>query len=1218
MAFRFLPISVQRFIGSLTFLTLPLFGQVSASHGAVRLGRHTPHEVLENSAKLLRHYDSGQMLRLAIGLRHADTAAEEQFLADLQDRNSPQFHHFLTAEEWNGRFAPSASDEEAVVKWAKAQNLTVTERYANRLIVDIEAPVATVEKALNVSVNMYQLGSNAFFSNDRDPQVPPELAGIVESVGGLNNLHVMHSSLDRFRGSDPSPVYVPGPVHASGKSWSNNASHAATSQQLTANLTNGWYDPTDIWSSNAYNYVALQNLGHCCNPLNNPGGAPPEASIAIATSGRFDPNDLATFVSRYPYLAYHLQAIYVDGTPANIDPETTLDVEWATATSNSQGLGSNTATIYVYEGANASLNIFNDVYNQMLVDGRARVLSTSWGCAEYYCDSIAAASTAHGIFNAMAAQGWTLVAASGDQGATTDCAHVSVTFPASDPNFIAVGGTRLTTSSVSFGGEIAWTGGSAPGSCAHNDGGSGGGTSTFFPAPSYQTGLGYVDRAIPDIALNAMSLQNFYYAGQWYGVGGTSIAAPEMAGFFAQENAYLLYLTSKIGRSSCYASGTGACVPMGNANYFLYYFGQNPGYAPHYPFYDIVSGCNGNDITTSLNLPFFCAAPSYDQVTGWGSANMLQLAWAINTYIAGDGGAPVVSFSGPGTGRWYNSNQTVSWAITDTSINGRPIGVAGYSGGWDAAPAEAVYQPTPGTGNSFYSGPQYPNATSGSLSLAAAGQGCHTAIIEAWDNGGIWSGNQSYGPVCYDTTPPHTVGTLTGPQSGSSYLPPVRVTLIASDSLSGVANIVYRLDGGPVTTYTGPFSVTSAGTTHTIVFHATDNAGNVESDESISFTTGSSVATTPPALQFVPVRPCRIADTRNPSGPFGGPILSGGTSREFIIPASSCGIPASAAAYSLNVTVVPSGTLGYLTIWPAGQGQPLVSTLNSDGRVKANAAIVPAGANGAVSVYASNPTHVVLDVNGYFVPAATNASALAFFPVTPCRLVDTRFGIGPLGGPYLNGGIGRSFPLLSSSCQIPSSAQAYSLNVTAVPHTGLGYLSIWPAGQSQPLVSTLNASTARVTANAAIVPAGTGGDVSLYASNDTDVVIDLNGYFAPSASGGLALYTVPPCRALDTRNPPGSSTFNGTLPVTIANNGCNVPGSAEAYVLNATVVPSGGLGYLSLWPDGQVQPLVSTLNASDSAVTSNMAIVPSTNGSVDAFASNSTHLILDVSSYFAP
>ena len=122
--------------------------------------------------------------------------------------------------------------------------------------------------------------------------------------------------------------------------------------------------------------------------------------------------------------------------------------------------------------------------------------------------------------------------------------------------------------------------------------------------------------------------------------------------------------------------------------------------------------------------------------------------------------------------------------------------------------------------------------------------------------------------------------------------------------------------------------------------------------------------------------------------------------------------------------------------------------------------------------------------------------------------------------------------------------------------------------------------------------------------------------FAPPNTGGLSLYTVTPCRAKDTRPTP----FNASAPLAVSIDGsvCAPPLTAQAYVLNATVVPQGQLIYLALWPDGSAQPNVSTLNADDGAITSNMAIVPTSNGSVDAFADGTTNLILDISSYFAP
>ena len=268
-------------------------------------------------------------------------------------------------------------------------------------------------------------------------------------------------------------------------------------------------------------------------------------------------------------------------------------------------------------------------------------------------------------------------------------------------------------------------------------------------------------------------------------------------------------------------------------------------------------------------------------------------------------------------------------------------------------------------------------------------------------------------------------------------------------------------------------------------------------------------------------------------------------------------------------------------------------------------------------MFASNATDAILDINGYF-DSYTDASALQFYPLTPCRVADTRNSTGSLGGPSLQASQSRSFPIASSACNIPGNALAYSLNFTAIPQGPLGYLTVWPSGQSQPLVSTLNAPTGVVTANAAIVPAGAGGAIELFATNNSDMAIDINGYFAAPASGGLSLYNLPPCRIEDTRLPAGTPAFSGAVSETATGVDCGVPPEAQSLVLNATVVPSGNLGFLSLWANGGSQPVVSTLNSLDGSVTSNMAVVPTTNGLVDAFAAGTTYLILDISGYFAP
>ena len=149
-----------------------------------------------------------------------------------------------------------------------------------------------------------------------------------------------------------------------------------------------------------------------------------------------------------------------------------------------------------------------------------------------------------------------------------------------------------------------------------------------------------------------------------YSVTGTSIVAPELSGFFAQENAYLLYLSQTIGATGCWEGGN--CYPLGNPNNSIYYAAAND--APHNPFYDITSGNNG----------YYNAAAGYDLVTGWGAINALQLSWAMNWYIAAEFGPPSVSFGGPAVSHWYNTNQTVTFGIVDTTGNSHPkTGVAG-------------------------------------------------------------------------------------------------------------------------------------------------------------------------------------------------------------------------------------------------------------------------------------------------------------------------------------------------------------------------------------------------------------------------------------------------------------------------------------------------------------------------------------------------------------
>jgi hypothetical protein len=813
----------------------------------------TPAEVVSGAAKLVGRFNPESKLRLTLGLNSLKMAEQEKFLKELQDKSSPNFHKYLTAEQWNARFAPSAADEQTVIDWLTANGMTVTKRYPNRLVVDAEGTSQVVEKAFAVQLNSYKVGAETEFSNDRDPVIPAHLSGILRSVGGLNSIQRTHAPREgNIR--QQSAEYSAGAVAAVKESNHADGDRAKFEEAMKASeakfgsasalkglaqgtgpqpgITNGYIDPTDIYSSYGYDYGALQAQGHCCNPTHDSGGSTPTTSIAIATAGDFASSDISGFQSQYPYLAYFYNRVWIDGTPACCNDETTLDTEWAIATANSFGSYLDTSHVWVYEGANNYLSTFTDIYNQMLSDGHARIFSTSWGCAELTCSSSGTMDTDHAIFNAMLGQGWTLLALSHDYGATGGCdAALRVTYPGSDPDVVSVGGTSLALyGDGTFASETAWEGSTWSGACSHNSGGSGGGCSAYFAAPGYQSPAycGAGSRSVPDISLNAGYGQNYYFGGGLHGVGGTSISTPQVAGFMAQENAYLM------------AIGLGG-APIGWVDYPLYYFGHNPNYAAHYPYYDTTVGCNNNDITAYYGLGYYCAGTGYDAITGWGSFNALQLSWAISTYHLGDFGAPVVTFSGPAVSHssntWFNTDQTVSWTVTDTGGGYSPTGVAGFSQAWDTYFSDPHSEAHQGTGNSFYSGPQFPNATSGYLRLSWAGQGCHYATVDAWDNTGISSGNQYYYWICYDTIAP-VVTPLTTPAANSHgwHKAAASTTLTSTDpgtGASGVTNTYYAVDTtacssttlGYCHTYGGPISISTQGY-HYIAYFAKDLAGN--------------------------------------------------------------------------------------------------------------------------------------------------------------------------------------------------------------------------------------------------------------------------------------------------------------------------------------------------------------------------------------------------------
>jgi hypothetical protein len=279
---------------------------------------------------------------------------------------------------------------------------------------------------------------------------------------------------------------------------------------------------------------------------------------------------------------------------------------------------------------------------------------------------------------------------------------------------------------------------------------------------------------------------------------------------------------------------------------------------------------------------------------------------------------------------------------------------------------------------------------------------------------------------------------------------------------------------------------------------------------------------------------------------------------------------------------------------------------------------------------------------------------MVYVPIPPCRIIDTRIGLGQPPNSSLNiHALAANTPTTwqiafpttlddnpypDDQCALPYNVgSAYSINVTVVPrnNAAVWFTSVW--GSSSPALATnavpqfsnVNAYTGTDTANAAIINGP--GTLTAYADVTTDLVVDVTGWFAPAsmASEGLSLYSLPPCRALDTRQT-SADGLQGILEVPLdPSAACPLPTglpTPQSFVLNATVVPTSAVGYLTLWPDGQQEPTVSTLNANDAAVTSNMAIVGtgSLTGqlptqAIQAQASTATKmdLILDESGMFA-
>ncbi len=520
---------------------------------------------LVQKAQLLQATDSSQQLNLSIGLQLRNSAELDSLLSAIYNPNSPQYHQYLTPDQFNMLFAPTSDQVQQVISYLQSQSLTVTSIAPNNLLIDATGNVAQVQQAFNLQINNYQIGSHVFYSNASAPSIPTSLSHLISSINGLDNSIQYH------------PLY-------------QRAHH------LTPLATPNGFGPKDLTA--AYDAAPLQNAGILGD----------NQTVAIFELDGYQPSDVTQYFQNYDLSTPTISTQLVDnfnGSAGSGAIEVELDIEVV-------GAMAPHANQIIYEGPNTTAGL-NDTYNKIVTDNKAQVASTSWGLCEASSGN-AELQTLDAIFKQGAAQGITFFAASGDSGAY-DCGNttLAVDSPASDPYVTSVGGTNLQLNAGAYGSESVWSNASDT-SRSPNGAGGGGGFSSFFPQPNWQTGTGVGNgnsgkREVPDVSADADPTTGYAMyctvtnsgcpSTGWITVGGTSASAPLWAGSTALVNQYLQSQNKSL---------------IGNANSALYNLFNAQQTYPAF-----------HDITNGTNL-HYAATTGYDMASGIGTPDFYNLA----------------------------------------------------------------------------------------------------------------------------------------------------------------------------------------------------------------------------------------------------------------------------------------------------------------------------------------------------------------------------------------------------------------------------------------------------------------------------------------------------------------------------------------------------------------------------------------------------------------
>jgi len=429
---------------------------------------------------------------------------------------------------------------------------------------------------------------------------------------------------------------------------------------------------------------------------------------------------------------------------------------------------------------------------------------------------------------------------------------------------------------------------------------------------------------------------------------------------------------------------------------------------------------------------------------------------------------------------------------------------------------------------------------------------------------------------------------------------------------SGLAPYAVTITHGTVVDFTGRTASTGMtlvgvpGTTYSLSVVAWDNAGH-------SSAPVTATATVPLSGTYHPVQPARLVDSRVGQG-FQGP-LAGHASVTLAVASLGSLVPPLATAVLLNVTATQPASPGYLSVGPAASFA--TSNLNfAAGQSVATSVMAQLSPSGTVAVSNGSPSgvQVVVDVEGYFTGDTTGGT---FVPLSPTRLVDTRYAVGIAAALPAGGGASVQVTGTGGAAGVPTGATAVVVNLTAVAPAQAGFLSAGPGLSTS--TSMLNFGVGQTIANLVVAQLSPTGALTLTngAGTAVDVLVDVQGYVLAGTTG--AMYDpVGPMRALDTRHGSGPLPAKASQTLAIAGaTGSAVPAGASAVVLSVTAVTPSDVGFLSVGPAASAA--TSNLNFTSGQTVANLVVaqlsasgtVTVTNGSLMP-----TDVLVDVVGYF--